>query len=445
MSEIQRIIKQAMQAHSVDQKTTYDAEIVGQGSRRLQLLIFIGALVLIIWSSQAELDIAVSARGEVVLKQDVEKVQHLEGGILDKLFVSEGDTVFKGQQVARLKAADRNVDLSSSNTEVSAVRLDIARLRALIEEREPDFRFAGTDPQSAALAEAQWQSWQKEQQKNTSNDAIVRHDIEHKSKLISSMKNRLESANTQLSLIEEQLKIKETLHKENVASYVDVLNMRVQKMNMLREIENLDEAILNETFALDKLHKQLNDQRLKRHSDYRIELSKYQKELDLKQQAVIRASDKVDRMDVYSPVDGIVDKLHFNYQSAVIPPGESIADIAPLVGDLIAEVKLPRKEVGFVEEGQFTKVKIDTYNFTQYGTIQGQIISISRTSFKEEDAEFFIVQIALETDYVERSGVQYKIAPHMELTADIQTGTRRIIDYALKPIMAAMEDSFDER
>ena len=445
MSDIQKIIKQAMQAHSIDQKSSYEAEIAGQGGRRLQLLVFIGALILILWASQAELDIAVSARGEVVLKQDVEKVQHLEGGILDALFVSEGDRVFQGQQVARLKAADRDADLNSSNTEVSALQLDIARLRALIEEREPDFSFADSTPATTELVEAQWQSWQKEQQKNSSNDNIIRHDIEHKGKLISSMRNRLKSAKTQLDLIEEQLTIKETLHKENVASYVDVLNMRVQKMNMLREIENLDEAILNESFGLDKLRKQLEDQRLQRHSEYRIELSRFQKELELTQQSVLLASDKVRRMDVFSPVDGIVDKLHFNYKSAVIPPGESIADIAPLAGELIAEVKLPRKEIGFVEIGQFTKVKVDTYNFTQYGTIQGQIISISRTSFKEEEAEFFIVQIALEQDYLERNGAQYKIAPHMELTADIQTGTRRIIDYALKPIMAAMEDSFDER
>ena len=445
MSEIQKVIKQAMHAHAVDNTTAYEAEIAGQGSRRLQLLVFVTALVLILWASQAELDIAVSARGEVILKQDVEKIQHLEGGILDQLFVTEGERVYAGQPIARIKAADRDTELSSSHVEVSAVLLDIERLRALIEERDPDFSLLAVDPNNADLIEAQWQNWLKEQQKNTSTDAIVEHDIKHKSRLIRSMQKRLKSANAQLALIQEQLSIKETLHKENVASYVDVLNMRVQKMNMLREIENLDEAVLNETFALDKLRKQLSDQRLQRHSDYRMELSRFQKELELKQHEVTRASDKVKRMEVLSPVDGIVDKLHFNYRSAVIPPGESIADIAPLSGELIAEIKLPRKEVGFVEVGQFTKIKVDTYNFTQYGVIEGQISSISRTSFKEEDAEFFILQIALAKDYVERSGVQYKISPNMELTADIQTGTRRIIDYALKPIMAAMEDSFDER
>lgn len=445
MSEIQKVIKQAMHAHAVDNSTAYEAEIAGQGSRRLQLLVFVTALVLILWASQAELDIAVSARGEVILKQDVEKIQHLEGGILDQLFVTEGERVYAGQRVARIKAADRDTELSSSHVEVSAVQLDIERLRSLIEQREPNFSALAADSKNTDLIEAQWQNWQKEQQKNTSTDAIVEHDIEHKSRLIHSMKKRLNSANAQLALIQEQLEIKETLHKENVASYVDVLNMRVQKMNMLREIENLDEAVLNETFALDKLHKQLSDQRLQRHSEYRMELSRFQKEFELKQHEVTRASDKVKRMEVLSPVDGIVDKLHFNYRSAVIPPGESIADIAPLSGELIAEIKLPRKEVGFVEVGQFTKIKVDTYNFTQYGVIEGQISSISRTSFKEEDAEFFIVQISLAKDYVERSGTQYKISPHMELTADIQTGTRRIIDYALKPIMAAMEDSFDER
>ena len=196
MSEIQKIIKQAMHAHSVEQKSTFDANIAGQGSRRLQLLVFVAALVLILWASQAELDIAVSARGEVILKQDVEKIQHLEGGILDKLYVSEGERVYQGQQIARLKAADRDVELTSSKVEASSVQLDIERLKALIEEREPDFSFAATNSEKAELVEAQWQSWLKEQQKNSSTDAIVAHDIEHKTRLISSMKKRLTSANS---------------------------------------------------------------------------------------------------------------------------------------------------------------------------------------------------------------------------------------------------------
>ncbi|KZX80752.1 hemolysin D [Oleiphilus sp. HI0009] len=445
MSEIQRVIKKAMLDHALDQRTIDDAEIPGKTGRRLQILFFTTILILLIWSTQAELDIAVSARGEVVLKQDIEKIQHLEGGILDQLLVAEGDRVFVGQQIARLKAADRDVELQSASVESLALRLDIERLTSLIEEREPDFSFSAIDAQSAELVEAQWQSWYKEHQKNESNDIIVGHDIKHKRGLMASMKTRKASAHKQLKLIEEQLSIKEALYKENVASYVDVLNMRVQRMNMTREIENLDEGILNEEFALARLEKQLNDQRLKRHSDYRMELSESRKDLQLKDQALIRASDKVERMEVFSPVEGIVDKLHFNYLSAVVPPGESIADIAPLGGELIAEVKLARKDVGFVEMGQLTKVKLDTYNFTQYGSIDGTISSISRSSFKEEDNEFFMVQVSLARDYVERSGLQYKITPHMELTADIQTGTRRVIDYALKPIMAAIQDSFDER
>ena len=443
MSEIQRVIKQAMHAHAIDQRGVSEAAIPGRGSRRVQLLVFLAVLVLIIWASQAKLDIAVSARGEVILKQDVEKIQHLEGGILDQLYVEEGQHVFAGQKVASLKAADRDVELSSTILQVTSLELDSERLKALIDEREPDFSAYANRGKN--LVQTQRQSWQKEAQKNSSSDTIVQHDITHKEQLLSSMRVRQKSANAQLGLIEEQLEIKESLFEENVASYVEVLNMRVQRMNMLREIENLNEGIMNEEFGLDKLNKQLSDQRINRHSDYRSELAVVQKDIELKQQEIIRVSDKVERMVVFSPVEGTVDKLHFNYQSAIVPPGESIADIAPFEGELMAELKLPRKEVGFVEVGQSVKVKIDTYNFTQYGTIPGKIASISRSSFKEEDNEFFIIQVSLGQDYVERSGKQFTIAPHMELTADIQTGSRKVIDYALKPIMAAMEDSFDER
>jgi HlyD family secretion protein/adhesin transport system membrane fusion protein len=156
-------------------------------------------------------------------------------------------------------------------------------------------------------------------------------------------------------------------------------------------------------------------------------------------------TDKVERLLVFSPVDGKVDKINFNYQSAVIPPGDSIADITPLNNEMHAEVKIPRKDVGFIEKGQEVKLKFDTYNFAKYGILSGNIESISRSSYEEKEQEYYIAKIKITENYLTRNQIQYYIAPYMEFTADIKTGSRKVIDYALKPIMTALDESFDER
>ncbi|MGF1687215.1 HlyD family type I secretion periplasmic adaptor subunit [Photobacterium japonica] len=406
------------------------------------LFLFIALLLFIALASQAQIDIVVSSRGEVLLDSDVERVPHLEGGILDTMLVKAGDYVYAGQPIARLKSVDRNTQFTSATLDIVSLEMDIARYTAFIDGTPPDFSSYSHYPDLVAQFT---DAWQTEFQKNTSNIALITLDIEHKQQLIQSMKKRIRSSQKQLGLIRKQLNIKQTLYKEEMASYIDVLNMQVQETNMLREIENLNEAVMNETFQAARLDTQRNDTIATRNAGYQAQINQLEKDRSLKQAQLPQHADKVDRLTVYSPVDGIVDKVHFNFKSAVIPPNESLVDISPVQNTLHGEAKIAKKDMGFIEVGQNVKLKFDTYNFAKYGFISGKIASISRSSYQEEEEEFYIAKIAIERDFLEKSGAQYTLSPYMEFTADIKTGSRYAIDYALKPVMSAMEDAFDER
>ncbi|MCL9776817.1 HlyD family type I secretion periplasmic adaptor subunit [Vibrio methylphosphonaticus] len=406
------------------------------------LLTFFIILILLVIASQARIDIVVSSRGELLLESDIERVQHLEGGILDAMLVKPGDIVYEKQPIARLRALERNSQLSTANIEIAQLEMDKLRYKHLINQSLPDFSAYAAFPE---LVKVNQQTWKQENDKNISAEALIQHDINHKKRLIGSMKKRKVSSLNQLKLIRKQLEIKQTLYREEMASYVDVLNMQVQESNMVREIENLDESLMNEDFQLIRLDKQLNDLIVNRNAEYQAQMIQSNKDLDIKKIQQPQHSDKVERLVVYSPVDGVVDKVHFNFRSAVIPPGESIADIAPLNNTLHGEAKIPRKEMGFVEVGQEVKLKFDTYNFAKYGFMAGTITSISRSSYEEEETEYYLAKITIKHDYLERSGTKYSLSPYMEFTADIKTGDRRVIEYAAKPVMSAIEDAFDER
>ncbi|CAM4427926.1 HlyD family type I secretion periplasmic adaptor subunit [Vibrio agarivorans] len=444
---IEQHLKNALISNSSSEDSVVDDKVVLSSTmtpvHKTLLVIFLLLLITIIVASQARIDIVVSVRGELLLDSDIEKVQHLEGGILEELLVQKGDLVYEGQPIAQLKALERNTQLDTVNTEIVQLKLDIIRYQSLLAMQEPDF--SQYESSFNEFVATNRNTWRQEFNKNLSNEQLISHDIDHKKALISSMKKRRKSSVNQLKLIRKQLDIKETLYKEEMASYVDVLNVQVQESNMVREIENLDESLMNEDFQLQKLDKQLTDLVENRNSEYQAQIIQARKDIRIKQLQQPQHSDKVDRLTVYSPIDGVVDKVHFNFKSAIVPPGESIADIAPLNNTLHGEAKIPRKEMGFVEVGQQVKVKFDTYNFAKYGFIQGTITSISRSSYEEEDTQFYLAAIELENNFLERSGAKYNLSPFMEFTADVKTGSRRVIEYAAKPVMSAIEDAFDER
>lgn len=411
-------------------------------AQRIAVIVFLFSLIALIWSSQAELEITVSTRGEILLDSDIEKIQHLEGGMLLELYVAPGDIVYKGQKIALIKATDKENELVVNNFEIAALQVENLKYSALLEDKELDLSAYNHFPE---LVTTHYNSWIEERNKNRSDAGLVQHDIDHKTQLIASMKRRVKSSNNQLGLIQQQLSIKEQLYKEEMASYIDVLNMRVQDSNMVREIENLHESILNENFQLSRMKKQLINMSDTLNNKYLEKLTTVRKDLSIKLTQHKTISDKVSRLVVYSPVDGTVDKLNYNYISAIISPGDSIAEITPLKNMLHGQIKIPRKSIGFIEKGQSVKLKLDTYNFANYGVINGVISSISRGSYSEEDEDFYLAEITIEKNYLMKKGVKYGISPYMEFTADVKTGSRRIIDYALKPVMAALAESFNER
>ena len=432
---------------SIDSVHSYDSEIINSNedkvtSQKVAIIIFVFAIIALIWSSQAELEITVSTRGEILLNSDIEKVQHLEGGMLEELFIQPGDVVYKGQKIALLRSLDKVSELKTTKYEINQIKIEMIKFKSLITGESPDFS-GFTDYQNTV--DEQFNLWEVENNKNRTNDGLILYDIKHKTQLIKSMKHRIEMSDSQLEIINQQLRIKNQLYKEEMASYTDVLNMRVQKMNMAREIENLHESVLNESFLLDRLTKQLENTKYTRNNEYRTNLAKLGKDLIIKQNILPSISDKVERLYVYSPVDGTVDKVTYNYISAIISPGDSIADITPLRNKLHAQLKIARKDIGFVEKGQKVKLKFDAYNFAKYGVINGVITSVSRGSYEEKEEEFFLATLTIESDYLENSGVKYHLTPYMEFTADIKTGSRKVIDYALKPIMSALNESFNER
>jgi HlyD family secretion protein/adhesin transport system membrane fusion protein len=169
-------------------------------------------------------------------------------------------------------------------------------------------------------------------------------------------------------------------------------------------------------------------------------------ELAQVQESIGRLEDRVKRLEVVSPVRGIVKGLAVKNQGAVIQPGGQVCDVVPIEHDMKIDAKISTKDVGHLKIGQPVKVKVTTYDFARYGSVHGTLTKISASSFTDEKGNpFFKGVIELENNYVGATPGRFLIQPGMSVTAEIITGDKTLLQYMLKPIFTQVQQSFHER
>lgn len=167
-------------------------------------------------------------------------------------------------------------------------------------------------------------------------------------------------------------------------------------------------------------------------TDYKAELEKYENSLE--------------HSKLYAPVGGEIYGMTVNTIGAVAKPAESIITIVPNGTDLIVEAMVLNKDIGFVREGQEAVIKVNTYPFQKFGTIKGEVIQISPNSIRDETKGYvYKVKIKIEKSYLENEGIKYPISCGMEVSSEIKTGKRRIIDFFLEPIIKYIDESIKIR
>lgn len=145
---------------------------------------------------------------------------------------------------------------------------------------------------------------------------------------------------------------------------------------------------------------------------------------------------------IRSPVTGTIQELSIYTIGAVLQPAQKLMVIVPDNDVQIAEVKILNKDIGFIREGQTVTVKVDTFPYTRYGTIDGKILSISRDSTHDEKLGLiFIGQISLDKNSLNVEGTKVELTPGLSIVAEIKTDQRRVIDYVLSPVREYMSEA----
>ena len=401
--------------------------------------------IMLAWASQAELDEVATATGEVVPQSQIKTIQHLEGGIIEEMFVKEGDTVAAGSPLVQL-------DLSASGTREAELLVTLdglilrrARLLAEANGGEPEFpedvverrpQMAQNELNSLHARIAEMESSMIGLEEQVRQREADLHQFEEEARALSS----------QLALAREAFAMAEDLITDGLISRQDHLAAKTEVDQIRGQLATVNARIPGAESALVQAKERMNEADLGFQRNALEELANVEISIDTTTEEILKATAISGRTLIVSPIDGVVKSMRFYTIGAVVRPGEAIMDIVPSDDQLVIEARLNPQDVGYVREGQRATVKISTYDYIRYGGLDAVVTLVSPDSHQDESGNTYF-RVVAETDrsYLGDQPGDFPITSGMEAMVDIHTGTNSVLTYLLKPVLKLRHEAFRER
>ncbi|CAM3477588.1 HlyD family type I secretion periplasmic adaptor subunit [Parendozoicomonas haliclonae] len=415
-----------------------------QGGRMLIVISFLAIIMAIAWASWAEVDEITRGDGKVVPSSRLQVVQNLEGGILEKLLVQEGDRVAKGQILMVLDDTSFNSTFKESEVEYYSLLAAIARLKAQSEGSELIFPEAVSE--FADVQRREMRLYNSQQEALETELEIVAEKVRQSEQEVKALETRRDHLQRSYDLGMKELSMTRPLAQKGVVSEVEMIQLEQRVNDLLSE---LNEAQLN----LPRLQSTMQEQKTKEREVVLKFREKSQEELRDQEVKIAQLTesrkslqDQVARREVRAPLAGIVKKINVTTVGGVVQPGMDLIEIVPVEEALLVETKINPKDVAFLQSGDKAIVKLTAYDFAIYGGLEGVVDHISADTITDEEGEsFYQVRIKTQKNHLGSNEKPLEIIPGMHAQVDIVTGKKTILSYLLKPILKARDNALTER
>lgn len=399
----------------------------------------------VIWANFSKLDEVASSPGEVVPIGKVKVIQHLEGGIIEDIFVTEGDVVREGQTLVQLDLGSGGANIAELQVRLDSELLTRARLDAEANATNPTF-----PPEIAAKlpdqAFAQRRAFEARKRQMDAGLSVLKQLVTQRELEVQELQAKLTAARNNLKSAEERFKISEDLLSDGLTSRVDHLQLGAEVETLQGEVKSIQAGIPRARAAVAEANGRMEEDINRFRREAQDELSQTEQTISRIRELVNRAAQQGVRAEIKSPIDGVVTNMNFTAVGNVVRPGDPIMAIVPTGEKLVIESRLNPTDRGYVNVGQMALVKISTYDFARYGGLDGTVILVAPDSSTDENGKpYFRVVVETEKTYLGLVEGELPIMPGMEATVDIHTGQKTVMDYLVKPVLKLRHEAFRER
>lgn len=416
---------------------------------RLALRLLLGMVgIALAWAMFGQVDVVATAAGKVVQGGNSKVIQPSEAGVVSAIHVRDGQAVQAGDVLLEMDADDARADVTRLHSDWLSAQLDHARASALLSaldttnEPEP-LRVDGMPAQQLAGAQ-RWVQGQYEEWRRAVDKAQA--DIEQRRAQLQTVDASLSALGRTLPMARQLAADYQRLHGQRYVPQHALLEKRQALIEQEREQQaqqarqrELRAAIGQANAHLAWLNAQTRRQWLDLQQQGAVQGVALHSQL-------IKAQRRLRLTQLRAPVTGTVQQLAVHTTGGVVTQAQPLMVIVPDSAPLEIEARLENKDVGFVRAGQAAKVKVETFLFTKYGLLEGQVLNVSRDAIADEKGVLnYNLRVALARDALVVDDVERMLSPGMAVRVEVKTGRRTVLDYLLSPLKVVIDESLGER
>ena len=403
------------------------------GPSKLILAVLFFFIIFIVWAFFTDIDEAVVAQGKIETTGEIMTIQSLEGGIIESLNVKNGDSVKAGQVLLRINSEISDQKLQELKKEFLVYQVKRDRLTAMLDNKKLTYG-ANVKENLPLLIDKELSLYRtvlKEHQ-----EKINFYLIE-----IGKAKERAATLNKNYALSLQEYERLLPYKGRNIIPETKIIDLE-------QEVIQVQGDITDNNLEINSLKNQFSEYKFSFKNELNTELNKVLGDIKTLEHRISQSKDVVTRTLIRAPSNGVVQNIIKTTINSVTKPAETILEIIP-TDDLVAKVKIKPSDIGFIEMYQKAMVKVTSFDFTIYGGIKGRVINLSPNTLMDEDSPrgqreyYYDATLQLAKKSIGKGN--NKIIPGMEVSANIITGQKRVIDYILKPIKRAKYDALKER
>jgi HlyD family type I secretion membrane fusion protein len=427
---------------------TVDARFSSAGTTRLvrTSVLLVGLVIVgaVTWAFWAKLDETTIAKGAVIPAGQNVAVRHLEGGILSRALVAEGQLVEAGTPIVRLSPVQGKADLEQARVRRASLVLQGERLRARADGREANF--GETGKLYPVLQADQLNILASEIKAQESQMQVLGASIREREAALNTNIQEQKHLRNLIKMLTEEVKIRTDLHRQGYLARPVLLVAQRDLADAIARLERFGNEQLRTEELLAQGRQQLIefiDRARTEALDQAGKIASLQNEVE---QQIAALEDRVNRTAILTPVRGIVQRLVSTEIGTVIEPGGLIAEIVPVDRELLIEIQISPRDIGFVRVGQDVRVKVDTFDFSRYGTVNGKLSQISASAMLDEKQQYsYRGYVRLNQAYVGDDPTRNNLQPGMTVQTNIKTGRKTVAAYLLRPIYQNLDSALNER
>lgn len=421
---------------------------VSPAPRIVMWLLIAFVSIAVLWSIFGKIDVVATAQGKIIPSEGSKVIQPLEAATVKSIKVKDGQQVKAGDILIELDATTTDADTARIGNDYLTTKLQAERCKALLASID-----SRVQPTILKLTDAPQDRLHREQvildgqySEFMAKLASIEANIARREAELRSTQEVVRKLEQTVPIAKQRAQDYKSLVEKNFVSNHGYLEKEQARIEQEADLATQRSRIKELTAALNEGKSQKAALIAETRRSTLDTLNEAEQKTTGNSQELIKAKTRGSLMTLISPVDGTVQQLAIHTVGGVVTPAQALMVVVPQDNTLEVEAFLENKDIGFVNAGQEAAVKVETFPFTKYGTIDSKVIHVSHDAIQDEKKGLIYstrVQLAKATMQVEDKFI--KLTPGMAVTVEVKTANRRVIEYFLSPMMQYRDESLRER